>query len=760
MPTNDKEFLIRVRADIRRANEQLQGLTDKLNQTGKAGQQAGRQTRVLSGDLGSLVRAALGAAAALGAIQVARNVVRAVDTYAQLEGRLRLVTDNTAALTRAEEELFQIAQRTRNTYEGTVDLYTRLARSTKDLNVAETDLLQVTETINQAIIVSGASAQSAQAALFQLGQGFGSGALRGEELNSILEQTPRIAQAIADGLGVPIGKLRELGAAGELTAAKVFRALQSQREVLEREFAQMPRTVGQAMIQLQNDVQRAFSGTNVQPLIDAIDEFRATISDPEIVKSIATITSATLELVAAAAEAAKYFAQIGIGLSEVIGAQINPTDLELLDKLQARLRQLNELRNSPAAFGGTAGIDQQIAYLEQRIGELRERLKPIQVLATDSEVKAANDAAGRRNPSADTEPGFNLSGASEYADKLQEQLDAERKAREKIREAIDANVAALQLEANIYGLTRTQAELYRLDLAGATEEQLAAAAAALESIDAMEQQSAWQQQLIDELETLKEEEQAYAESQQQAAEALRDVLDPTRELNREIAAYKVLLDEARISQDEFNAAQARAQEEFDRTQDKANETGEVMDQFAIQAARNMQSAFADFLFDPFEDGLQGMVRGFIDAMRRILAEALAAAALKAVINALSGGTASTGGSYAGLYAAIQHEGGLAGSGPRRQVPALVFDGAPRLHAGGFAGFKANEVPAILERGEEVLRRDDPRHAANEGGQGRGVRIVNVVDPSIAGDYLNSSAGERVIMNVLRRNRGAVREVLS
>jgi len=90
------------------------------------------------------------------------------------------------------------------------------------------------------------------AALVQLGQGLASGTLRGEELNSVMEQTPRLAKAIADGLGVPIGKLREMGAAGEISAEQVIRALESQSAVLRGEVTSSVLTVGQAMTQLQN----------------------------------------------------------------------------------------------------------------------------------------------------------------------------------------------------------------------------------------------------------------------------------------------------------------------------------------------------------------------------------------------------------------------------------------------------------------------------------------------------------------------------
>src|SRR5690606_18736649 len=125
--------------------------------------------------------------------------------------RLSLVTSGTEQLVRVQNELFAVAQSTRAPLVDTVDLYGRMARATQELGVSEGQLLTVTNAINQAIVISGASASSAQAALIQLGQGFAAGALRGEELNSVLEQTPRIAQAIADGMRVSVGELRRLG---------------------------------------------------------------------------------------------------------------------------------------------------------------------------------------------------------------------------------------------------------------------------------------------------------------------------------------------------------------------------------------------------------------------------------------------------------------------------------------------------------------------------------------------------------------------
>lgn len=213
-----------------------------------------------SGGLTSVSTAAKGVAGAFGAIgaaAIAQQFISLADTARNLEGRLKLVTSSQQELTQTQTALFAVAQQTRVGYEGTVDLYTRLSRSTKQLNTDQSTLLQITQTINQTLAISGASAESANAALVQLGQGLASGALRGDEFNSVIEQTPRLAQAIADGMGVTLGQLRALANDGKLTAETVVGALQKQRDAVEREFGQLPVTVGQAMTLVGNSILKA-----------------------------------------------------------------------------------------------------------------------------------------------------------------------------------------------------------------------------------------------------------------------------------------------------------------------------------------------------------------------------------------------------------------------------------------------------------------------------------------------------------------------
>jgi hypothetical protein len=123
------------------------------------------------------------------------------------------------------------------------------------------------------------------------------------------------------------------------------------------------------------------------------------------------------------------------------------------------------------------------------------------------------------------------------------------------------------------------------------------------------------------------------------------------------------------------------------------------------------------------------------------------------------------GGFGGTPAPVAHSGGIVSKswgGERRNVNPIVFAGAPRFHSGGVAGVRKGEVPAILQEGEEVLTKDDPRHASNSGGlaqQGGGVRIINVMDPSLVSDAIGSASGERAIMNVIQRNAGGISRML-
>lgn len=179
------------------------------------------------------------------------DIARTADAYANLEARIKLVTGEGAALQQAFDGVFDVALRTNSAVEGTGTLFARIAQAGKDLGLSTSDAaaqaLQLTETINEAIQISGSSVQASEAALQQFIQGLQEGVLRGENFNSVMEGAPRLARALADGLGVTTGELRKLAEAGALSAQTVTNALRGQSTALRSEFEQLPPTVGRAL---------------------------------------------------------------------------------------------------------------------------------------------------------------------------------------------------------------------------------------------------------------------------------------------------------------------------------------------------------------------------------------------------------------------------------------------------------------------------------------------------------------------------------
>lgn len=157
-----------------------------------------------------------------------REVVRAAEQYTNLTNRLRLVTEGSEQLAFAQASVMRAAQETYQPLEVTAEVYQRIAQNAKTLGLNFADVESITKTVSRTIALSGADTQAASGAMRQFGQALASGSLRGDELISVLEGAPALAQAIARGLGVTTGQLRQMGADGELTADKIIRGLQSQ----------------------------------------------------------------------------------------------------------------------------------------------------------------------------------------------------------------------------------------------------------------------------------------------------------------------------------------------------------------------------------------------------------------------------------------------------------------------------------------------------------------------------------------------------
>ena len=245
----------RYRAAVQQVRKSAQSYGEAIQKSNNTAVRGANQAAAVYSRLGGIVRAVLGG------IGVSMLMGMA-DDWASVEGRVSLTTKSVEEQKYVMDELFKSAQRNRQEFTATADLFQKVARNKGDLGLSTDQTLQLTDVIGKSMVIGGGDAGAQQAALLQLGQALSSGTLRGDELNSILEQSPRLAQAIADAFGVPVGKLREMGKEGRLTSKELAQGLLKQADKLNEEFERMPKTFSGSFTIIRNKIGQVVSGLN------------------------------------------------------------------------------------------------------------------------------------------------------------------------------------------------------------------------------------------------------------------------------------------------------------------------------------------------------------------------------------------------------------------------------------------------------------------------------------------------------------------
>nr|DAG26648.1 MAG TPA: Tail tape measure [Caudoviricetes sp.] len=225
-----------------------------LNYTDKANTATSRLTSTLK----SLAGAYIG-------LQGLKTLVNLADTMTGINARLEMMNDNLQTTAELNEMIYQSAQRSRGSYIDTANTVAKLGTLAKNAFSSSQEIVAFAEQLNKQIALSGASAGAAQGALLQLTQALSSGVLRGDELNSVMEQTPTITQSIAEYLGVSVGEMRELASQGKITSDVVKAALFSTADETNQKFESMPMTWTQVFNMFKNIAIRA-----LQPVLTAI----------------------------------------------------------------------------------------------------------------------------------------------------------------------------------------------------------------------------------------------------------------------------------------------------------------------------------------------------------------------------------------------------------------------------------------------------------------------------------------------------------
>lgn len=199
---------------------------------------------------------ALGVNRALGTIGVGigfDEIRRFADAWAEAGNRTKAAATATGVQVRSLDELKKGANDAWTSLEGYVDLYARITRAAYGVAKSEDELARATSIVTKAFKAGGASTAEAAGAALQLGQALGSGVLQGDELRSLKESAPILAQAIADAFGVPLAALKSLGEQGKLTSDKVFGAILAAQAKVEAQFAATTATIEDSMTRLKNE---------------------------------------------------------------------------------------------------------------------------------------------------------------------------------------------------------------------------------------------------------------------------------------------------------------------------------------------------------------------------------------------------------------------------------------------------------------------------------------------------------------------------
>lgn len=229
-------------------------------------QRVGDNAKQSNSPLSEMASTAKRLVGALIGIKTVTGLVSLSDTMTQTTARLNMMNDGLQTTAELNQMIYESAQRSRGSYQATADMVSKLGTLAGDAFNSSAEIVAFAEQLNKQITLSGASTQAADAAMLQLTQAMSSGVLRGEELNSVLEQTPSIAQTIADYMGVSTGKMRELASEGAITADVVKNALLGATQEVNEKFAQMPMTWSQVWTSFKNTATMA-----MQPVLNGIN---------------------------------------------------------------------------------------------------------------------------------------------------------------------------------------------------------------------------------------------------------------------------------------------------------------------------------------------------------------------------------------------------------------------------------------------------------------------------------------------------------
>lgn len=498
------------------------------------------------------------------------------------------------------------------------------------------------------------------------------------------------------------------------------------------------------------------SGGGFDSATTSIQQLTKTLQDPAIQQGFATMINGLATLAGYAAKAGAEFANLSRFIGEQFARSQGIVSADDIAGIEQQIARLQKIVDNPSPFNLNKAYRDEA---QRKIDELKKLAAQYQKTFVTGFVKPkpqdlTNPALAPSGKQAPILPLASTGGADKTLQRMQQLQQAWA--------ALGAQVN--DITAQVGGPAQQAWAKYAETVAKAAQ----AGGAVIAKGGDVAQVQALVQQIMQQAAIKRDDELRKAAEQQGAAqqEVLAWIQQTRAELDGptavavkaytdKVAELRKLLDAGSITQDVFSTGVQTAR---DRLLKATQSTTDQVSEFWKQAARNSQDALAQFLFDPFQDGLRGMVRGVADAIRKIAAQMLASNIFKAL--------GSYGSSQGGaLGAALSMFGSQSAYGNVFRGGALIphaagdVIGNPTVFpmAGGRMGLMGEAGPEAIM----PLLRTSTGHLGvrASGGGGTAIRIVNVVDPQATVDAMASSAGEQVIVNAIKRNAVGVRQLL-
>lgn len=753
----------------------------------------------------NILRRALGL---LGGVLAVRSVIQYADAFTQLQNRLQLVTKSTAEASVVTKELRNIANETRTAFANTGEFYARAALSARELGVSQRQLLNLTRSVNQAIILSGATAVEAEKGLIQFAQGIASGSLRGDELRSVLEQLPLVADVIAKQLGVTRGELRKIGATGAITSEVILEGFKNSREELERLFATTVPTIQQSFAVLRNEVVIFIGQLNqgsgasqlfnevITALARNVSTFARLIAAGGIALAINGIRNAVVGLFSALA--ANPLGLIVSGATLAVGALVAFSDeitvaegslvtlqdvgVTAFTELVRATRQfvsdtikgyqlINDgfklLDFRSLAFGFARVIDVVTGAIDGLLNAVQDALFGIfEVgrLVGEGQFTAAKNrflSIGQDIGSAITE-GINQTTAVDAVDRIFDaaneratlrQIDANRRAqleREVDLEQTGTRTLRPQTDDGKQKLTVDQvlAQLRQEgELLRLNNRDREVEAQLIRIITALKKAGA-EFDIIDE----KQIENLLVRNQnlQEQADLLQDIRGPQQDYRVQTEALNILLDEGRISLDEYNNKLAELNRTILETDNSASGAGKGLLAGFIQPAQS--------LFQSLEQTGIGTMQAFGDALGDTFRRG---GNIGDFFQNLRGGLSDVLGQLAQLTFRLLLIQAITAAGGGGFLASIGVTSA-RAFGGTTQGGREGRVMRVGETGPENVFVGPGQQATVQPAQEQAPQentFIAVADPEDVPRFINSTDGKNVMVQVVSRYRTEFRNAL-